>query len=78
MITIRNKQTGRTHRITPENLGELYARGDQWRTLYEVIQEPPVPKEIKKLSATKKAESDNDGLSINNDGLSQQDAGQDQ
>jgi hypothetical protein len=78
MITIRNKQNGNIHTVTREMLDAIYARGDQWRTLYEIIQEPPVPKEIKKLSGKQKPESDNDGLSIDNAGLSQQDAGQDQ
>jgi hypothetical protein len=76
MILIRNKQNNTVHRVTPEMLEAIYARGDQWRSLYEVITEPPVPKEIKKLSGKQKPESDNDGLSIDNDGISQQDAGE--
>jgi hypothetical protein len=76
MITIRNKQNGKVHKVTREMLDNLYARGDQWRTLYEIITEPPVPKEIKKLSGKQKPESDTDGLSINNDGVPEQDAGE--
>jgi len=78
MIIIRNRQNGRTRQVTQDQLNELFSRGDQWCTLYEIIQEPPVPKEIKKLSGKQKPEFENDGLSISNDGLSQQDAGQDQ
>lgn len=76
MITLRNKQTDKVSTLTNEAAERLFARGDQYRTLYEIIQEPPVPKEIKKLSVTKKAESDNDGLSINDGGLPEQDAGE--
>lgn len=76
MIIIRNKQNGRTRQVTQDQLNELFSRGDQWCTLYEIIQEPPVPKEIKKLSGKQKPESDNDGLSINNDGVPEQDAGE--
>ena len=81
MIHLKHKKSGQTHQVSPEAWAKIKANPFKAEA-YEVFTAPETPKEVKntvkRAKAEKTLESDNNGISNEDDAILSGDAGEEQ